>query len=227
MRDLFSPYLDGRLDPVKRDRMLYHIEICPACREELSTLEETVKLLRSIPAAFPARSFTSDVWPRRSAFFGKYRLREAGLRIATAAAAMVLFASLAIGFTGVFDESSPAQGITADNHQKPMTDLSSPAAETPVGEITPTSPSSTEGGDIAPPEATQPNTSPGLFIGSDQTGAIQKSTETGESAPPEATQHTPELISGSPSWIRWMQIVGGAMVAVLISINIVAWRRRR
>lgn len=225
MRDLFSPYLDDRLDPVERDRMLYHVEICPACRHELSTLQETVRLLRRMPAVFPSRSFTFDVMPRRSAFLGRYSLSGVGLRMATAAALMVLFASLAIGFIGVFDESSPVERTVAGNPEAPL-NLSTPEAEVPAGEVISAAPTISAEEGSAPPEAAQPNTSSGLFIGADQAGTIPDA-GAAENAPPEATQRTREFTSVSPSWIRWMQIAGGAVVAVLISINVVAWRRRR
>lgn len=225
VREMFSPYLDGRLEAVERDRMLYHTEICPACRQELSTLEETVRLLRRVPAVFPPRSFTLDVMPRRRAFLSRYSLSGLSLGVATAGAVLVLLASLAIGFTGVFDQSSPIPTTIAGNPETPP-DTSTPEAESPGGEAASPTASISEGEGNAPPEAAQPDTSSGLFIGADQTGIIPDA-GAAESAPPEATQQAQEFASVSPSWIRWMQIGGGAMVAVLILIHAVAWRQRR
>lgn len=59
--DNLSPYLDGRLTAREKERLERHLAVCPDCRQELSTLRETVALLRQTPMRPVPRSFTLPV----------------------------------------------------------------------------------------------------------------------------------------------------------------------
>ncbi|MBA2248424.1 MAG: zf-HC2 domain-containing protein [Chloroflexia bacterium] len=55
--DDLSAYLDGMVDDRVRPAIEAHLTTCAACRAELAGLRDTVRLLRSLPAPVPRRSF--------------------------------------------------------------------------------------------------------------------------------------------------------------------------
>lgn len=85
IQGMLSPYIDGRLGPLERERIESHIEGCEACRWQLESLEATVNLLQRVAMVSPPRSFAlAEVAPRRrAAAFGT-------LRVATAVAVLLL-----------------------------------------------------------------------------------------------------------------------------------------
>jgi anti-sigma factor RsiW len=63
-RNLFSPYLDGELDPSEGGFLVAHLQNCAECRRELSELTASLKLLRSLPEIAPAGGFALAVRKR-------------------------------------------------------------------------------------------------------------------------------------------------------------------
>ena len=55
---LLSAYLDGQMDARERYLVEQHLSTCSACRHELESLRQTVRLLRQLPAVAPPRPFT-------------------------------------------------------------------------------------------------------------------------------------------------------------------------
>ena len=61
--EILSEYLDGRLDQRHQELVARQMADCPACREELNTLQTTVSALRSLPDLPLPRSFTLPTAP--------------------------------------------------------------------------------------------------------------------------------------------------------------------
>jgi hypothetical protein len=82
---MLSAYIDGQLDSQEQELVESHIETCHVCQAKLDSLRQTVGLLHRMPVVHPTRSFAvTEVSPAlRKATF-------TGLRIATAAAALLL-----------------------------------------------------------------------------------------------------------------------------------------
>ena len=85
VRDLLSPYIDGRLNSPERGLVEGHIEGCNSCRGELESLRATVNLLHMAPVVSPLRSFAlAEMAPQRRPAAPR------ALRAATAVAASLL-----------------------------------------------------------------------------------------------------------------------------------------
>ncbi|MCH7620828.1 MAG: hypothetical protein IH870_02915 [Chloroflexi bacterium] len=61
--EILSEYLDGRLDQRHQELVARRLADCPACREELNTLQATVSALQSLPDLPLPRSFTLPTAP--------------------------------------------------------------------------------------------------------------------------------------------------------------------
>ena len=61
--EILSEYLDGRLDQGHQELVARRLAGCPACQEELNTLQNTVSVLRSLPHLPLPRSFTLATAP--------------------------------------------------------------------------------------------------------------------------------------------------------------------
>ncbi|MDM8000821.1 MAG: zf-HC2 domain-containing protein, partial [Dehalococcoidia bacterium] len=101
-RHLLSVYLDRRLSAEQTGPVEDHLTKCERCREEAESLRATVALLRRLPQVEPARQFA--VAPLRA--LPGHRALPA-LRLATAAAAVLLVAAFAVDWTGVAELKSP------------------------------------------------------------------------------------------------------------------------
>jgi len=219
---MFSPYLDGRLTSLERDRVLYHIEICGACHRELQSLERTVNLLRRMPMASASRSFTLAEAPKRSVLAGIGN--SVWLRAATAATVIVLCAVLAIDFTGALDDQDSQSGSpVATEAQEVVPTMSAENGDGTTIASSPLSP----GENDAPPAATVPEVLPGTFIGAPDDGLSGKGIEQDGNAPPAAMQKSTDSSSHSPAWIRVAEIASGSLTIGLVWASLLAWQRRR
>jgi anti-sigma factor RsiW len=113
-REAMSAYLDGALSAAERVRLERHLASCPACQRELSTLRETVALLRRAPQHALPRSFVLPVTAREERA-RVLRWQSAFVFMRTAAVAVslliiVLFSSDALLGAGVFPVPDVAGG---------------------------------------------------------------------------------------------------------------------
>lgn len=109
IREMFSEYLDNRLDSEKKRIVEKHLSSCEACSKELESLRMTVRLLHRVPEVSVPRSFTIAVpEPKREAVLGSSSLRW--LRPATAVASIVLVVLLVGDFLNVFAHEAGPRG---------------------------------------------------------------------------------------------------------------------
>lgn len=94
--ELLSAYVDGAGDIAERKRVEALIERCPACARDISELRALQSMLRDLPVAQPARSFTLDpaTAPRPRA------LLFPTLRLATLVSVVLLFLVLGVDALG-------------------------------------------------------------------------------------------------------------------------------
>ena len=89
--DNLSPYLDGRLTPQEKERLERHLTACPDCRQELSTLRETVALLHRAPMRPVPRSFTLPVSVQaEQAQHRRWNMTHSFMRVATVVVSLLL-----------------------------------------------------------------------------------------------------------------------------------------
>lgn len=109
IKGLLSEYIDNRLDGKKKALVEQHLMSCDACSKELESLRLTVQLLHRVPQAPLPRSFTITLpEPKREAVLGPSSLRW--LRLATAAAAIVLLVLLVGDFLNIFGQEIGTRG---------------------------------------------------------------------------------------------------------------------
>ncbi len=237
VRELLSTYLDAQLGSIDHDRVEYHVDICPECRQELETLRVTRELLHRIPAVTAPRSFTLAEAPVRRTWFPS-PLPEMGgtawLRTAAAAAVMAFALLISFDFTGVLDKQ-PTDAQSGTNEIA----VATPDSGEVVISATPTSePETMVYPGTGVPEATQP------LPGSDtSTGIAGKVTPgepqglSGETNIPEQVEavdpfgesgvSSPTPRSITPAWLLPVEIVTGALVVILGATNFLIWRRRQ
>ena len=110
--ETLSEYLDGRLSATDSQRVEQHVELCSRCREELSSLELTVGLLRRAPTVAPRRSFTLREAPAGAPARTGVRA-PAWAYGAAASVAVVLFALvLSADLSGTLSREVSAPGET-------------------------------------------------------------------------------------------------------------------
>ena len=97
-RDLMSPYLDGVLSETLRRNLENHLHYCPACREELAALRQTIAVIQNwseeeldLPAGFVEHlrvrlEQVNRPWYRR--------LSQSWLPLTAAAAIMLMVAGI-------------------------------------------------------------------------------------------------------------------------------------
>ncbi len=126
-----SAYMDRRLSPQALDEVESHLVACHSCQKELESLQTTVALLHQLPEMLPLRSFRiAQVEPSRR------RTAMPLLRLATAAAAVLLVMAFTADLTNLFATSPSSigqEGRTFDGK-----DTESPTGEnqTNSGQIT-------------------------------------------------------------------------------------------
>jgi hypothetical protein len=233
VREMFSEYIDNRLDAGDRDAVERHLKTCKACANELESLRITVQLLRRIPSVTAPRSFAireaeagrsevttprSPGWLRPvpafavswvgagwSSLCDPQRLRW--LRPATAFATAALVLLLVLDFLQVVPQQGGIDNREVFNGSAAQVMLS-PAPE--EGEVTLEAPPAP-----VPPEPTLKAPtgladSDELVVGDDYGG--------GE-------EITAETTGGWP--LRQIEIAVGAVLFILAAVTVIAWRRRR
>ncbi|MCP4647041.1 MAG: hypothetical protein GY852_04795, partial [bacterium] len=112
IREIFSPYLDSRLEPVEQDMVKYHAEICAECQYELESLRITRELLRSVPVVPVPRSFTLVEAPARRSWFSLDipMVPSVGMMRMAAAAAVIAFALvLSLDLSGILSQQTSSE----------------------------------------------------------------------------------------------------------------------
>jgi hypothetical protein len=241
-QEMLSLYIDDRLTAVERDLVKYHTETCKDCRLELESLEATVQLLHRMPVALAPRSFTLAqaqgrqaripiVTPIADWMHGMAAVvipNTKWLRMATAAAVILLVVMLAGDLTGAF--------YTESNPSAPEIAVVTPEDEATASEqVTPTVPTETPKDDVpvdpatleAPP-VTEPPEAP-VTIGSipqtnDATGVIMPPGEEALHLDSPATEDLTK--ENAYPWLRPLEITFAVLALILVGMNLVARRRR-
>ena len=126
-RDLFSLYIDQRLDESQAAILEDHMVRCSPCREDLHTLRATVGVLQALPSAVPRHSFAITAQPQVSKSAPAYLW---GMRAATAMASVALVLVVAGDLLGTFSRDIvPVSEAGPETAEGRSTD-----AETPVTE---------------------------------------------------------------------------------------------
>ncbi|MFH1140392.1 MAG: zf-HC2 domain-containing protein [Chloroflexota bacterium] len=203
-RDL-SAYVDGHLEPPRRDALEIHLARCTFCQEELVALRGVVALLRRVPQVEAPRSFALAQAPsvglRWPVLYGS------SLRYATAVAAMLLLA-VAVGdlVTGRPPALAPASpGVAETQSKEGPKELTNTRAEATAAPLA-------AGQDTIQATPT-PQALPFM--------AAEKAQETvGAGAPSLATPGESETLH---NWFRWGEIALGAVLAALVTVISVQW----
>jgi len=229
VREKLSLYLDSRLEGVERDRLKYHTERCNDCRAEMESVAATRELLHRMPVAPVPRSFRlAEVPVRRSWFpFEIPTLSlESSLRMAGAAALVLLVVMLSLDFSGALTQNATDPEGVVGNSPEPTDAVT---AVSPAPSATPTpDPSNGEVGGI--PEALPPDPSgdksTGIAVSADP--QMQEG-PTGNSIPDtfEAVDHngesgvsSPAPRSLTPGWLLPLEIAAGAVLLITAGLLI-------
>lgn len=203
-RDL-SSYLDGRLEPPRREALERHLAACQFCQEELAALRGVVALLHRVPHVEAPRSFALSQAP--SAVLRWPVLYARPLRYATAVAATLLVAVVAGDLVTARPSAlGPASPGVAETQRKEGSEelQGTPAAATAAPLAA--------GQDLA--QAT-PSPQPLPFA------AAGKALETTDaSVPPSTLQGEPGTLH---NWFRWAELALGAILAALVIVATVQW----
>lgn len=68
IRERLSAFIDNELPPQERKLIEKHLQECPACAQEESSLRQVIDLLDEIPDESPSRSFASAAIHRASSW---------------------------------------------------------------------------------------------------------------------------------------------------------------
>ena len=125
-----SAYMDRRLNPQELAEVERHLANCHSCQKELDCLETTVALLHRLPQVLPSRSFRiAQVEP------SSRRTAVPLLRLATAAAAVMLVMAFTADLTNLFPTSPSSLdqegGPSATSYWR---DIDGKDAESPTAE---------------------------------------------------------------------------------------------
>lgn len=168
-RELFSEYLDGRLNDVTNARVAAHAQSCAECRTALAALEATVAQLREMPEASLPRSFRLAAHQvRQPALAGRSPTagRPPGnnaeygilpwLRLASSSAALLLVIVIAVD---VLSTSPLAAGLAGQQFspqasgQKATDEAAANLRQDPVRGIAPALPTAGAGATAPSPQA--------------------------------------------------------------------------
>ncbi|MFO8101714.1 MAG: zf-HC2 domain-containing protein [Dehalococcoidia bacterium] len=214
IREKISPYLDDRLEPVERDKVIYHAERCKECRYEMESMRLLRELLHLVPAAEVPRSFTLAEAPARRSWFSFEMPAisfESSMRVA-ATAAIVLFALIiSLDFTGIISEQNTPQAE----------EMVGTVAVTPAPADTST-PEQSSGEGKSIPEALPPDSDSDLDVGIGVSAVPETVDPYGESG-----VSSPAPRSSTPSWLLPVEITMGALVILFGSTTYLLWQRKR
>jgi hypothetical protein len=239
IREMFSPYLDSRLETVEQDMVKYHAEICAECQHELESLRITRELLRSVPAVPVPRSFTLAEAPARRSWLslGIPTVPSANLMRMAAVAAVIAFTLvLSLDLSGILSHQTSSETPKIVSLSPEIEEVN--PAETSLPIVTPTSDDpSGEGSEI--PEATLPEPGSDPYMGiavlpvvtetEEDTSGQGNISESAEAMDPngESGVYSPTPRSKTPLWVFPIEIVVGALAIVLGSASLLSWRRKR
>ncbi|MDO8751394.1 MAG: zf-HC2 domain-containing protein [Dehalococcoidia bacterium] len=203
-RDL-SAYVDGHLEPPRREALDKHLAVCLLCQEEMAALRRMVALLHQVPQVEAPRSFALAQAPyaglRWPVLYGN------SLRYATAVAAMLLVAvvagDLATGHTTALSPASPGVAETQSKEgPKGLADSNTTATAAPL---------------VTGQDTTQATPSPQPL----PFAASEKALETRDAAAaPSAAPGEPVTLH---NWLRWAELGLGGILAALVSVVSVQW----
>ena len=206
-----SAYIDGYLEPRKRQALQTHLAECISCQEELEPLRGVVALLRRVPQASVPRSFALSEAPvTRMAWGIRY---AAPLRYATATAALLLLA-IVVGDLTTGRPSIAAPQPTAATEprevQAPDETLTGPVLTAPAP--------ATEG---TPGPGSMPTPQPMAAAAPDEA----EKTVTTPALPAPATEERRTI----DTLLRWAEVALGVLLAALAVLVAIQWRlgRRR
>lgn len=106
-----SSYIDRRLNPPELHQVELHLTACRGCQKKLEALQTTVDLLHRLPQASPSRSFRI-ARPEPSRRWTPLPV----LRLATAAAAILLILAFTADLVNLFDTSLSPVGEKNDTY---------------------------------------------------------------------------------------------------------------
>ncbi len=161
---LLSDYLDNQTSREQRASIEEHLHACADCRAELTSLRQTVAVLRSLPRLPVPRAFTlsqAQVGARRPDVTMPWYLGAA--RALGAVAAVVVVAALAVFVTSRFDHRpapsvawAPLPPTGSNAAQAPAARPAAPAAPANTGQPGITSSGAFEGAEGAVPQVALP-----------------------------------------------------------------------
>jgi anti-sigma factor RsiW len=96
---MLSAYLDGMLSSKEQAKVEHHLRLCPTCAHNLSTLRQTVNLLRAMPSVPVPRAFTirAPVETRRARPAWGLRLLQGATAVAALMLVVVLVGDIWLG----------------------------------------------------------------------------------------------------------------------------------
>lgn len=109
-------YQDARLSLDERRKVERHLEVCSICREELSSLRQTVGLLKRVPMESPRRVFTLGEAPYTAPAPQRIKLPTWAYGAATSVAVMLFALVLSADLGGLLaqDAAVPDQAARAE-----------------------------------------------------------------------------------------------------------------
>jgi hypothetical protein len=136
MRALLPDLAEGGLEAGRRDTVETHLAACPACRDELDALVETLGLLQGLPSVAAPPDLSAKVRSRiRRRSSPRRRQAPVEQRIETTSAATVLVAAflligarLLVPMPEALDASGPVETAAVENGV-PVLELRVPASQ--------------------------------------------------------------------------------------------------
>ena len=243
IQEMMSPYIDDRLSEVEQDSVRFHTEVCRECRQNLASLEAAVSLLHRMPTVIPSRSFTLAEAPAQ-------RMQEHDpfpvigwvsrvaavavpntnwLRMATAAAMILLLVLVAGDVTGAFhSESNSETSVSSEESAAPNVVAPLPQND-PLNETTPEDGNPQDAPELTGPQETgiaAPQTETGAEgVDSPHTPSVPLPIEANELLSPTAPEDSSE--ESAYPWLRPVEITVAVIALVLGGLLILARKQRR
>ena len=224
IQEMFSPYLDDKLEAVQQDMVKYHVELCGTCQRQLESLRITRELLHCVPFVPVPRSFVLAEFPARRSWISLDipAIPSIDLMRIAAAAAVIAFAIVvSLDFSGIFSQQESSEAPEIASLHPEIEEVTPAELPLPEATLTPG-----EEGGIPEAPLPEPGSDPNTGI------AVQVIPETDENT--EAVDHngesgvySPTPRSKTPLWLFPLEIAVGSLVLILGSANLLIWRRKR
>ncbi len=243
IEELMSSYIDGRLNEVERDSVEFHTEVCRDCRRNLASLQAAVGLLHRMPTVIPSRSFTLAEAPeQRMQERNPFPIIDWGskvaavavpntnwLRMATAAAIILLLVLVAGDVTGAFhSESNSETSVSIEESATPNV-VAPLLQDDPLNEITPEDSNPQDAHELTGPQETgiaADQTETGTEgVDSPHTPSVPLPIEANELLSPTAPEDSSE--ESAYSWLRPVEITAAVIAVLLGGLLILARKQRR